>query len=146
MAVPATMSARAKNISSAALLALFTALAAGSYETDSGASKVASEPSSYTLTAKQLYDEYDANKVAAEAKYDSKIVTVTGTIQSIGKDVADNAYIVIDGMGLDGVQCLFPEGQESAISQLSKGQEIVAKGKVDGQAIGNIIVRNCTLQ
>jgi len=139
------MSARAKNLSSAALLILFTVLAAGSVETDSSASKTASEASSYTLTGEQLHSEYEANKIAADTKYEGKVVTVTGTVSSIGKDVTDNAYVVIDGMGLNGVQCLFPEGQESKLSQLSKGQEIVAKGKVSGQ-MGNVLVRNCTLQ
>lgn len=121
-------------------------LAAGSINTDSGANKVASENPSYNLTPEQLYGEYDANKVAADAKYKDKVVKITGSIESIGKDVVDTAYIVIGGNGLNGVQCMFPKGQELAISQLSKGQVVNAKGQVSGQLVGNIIVNNCTLQ
>lgn len=137
----------ARPIASAAVLAVFMALATGSAETDQAADKISEETSAFALTADQLYTEYDANQVAADARYKDKVVTVSGEIQSIGKDVTDNAYLVIGGkMGLDGVQCLFPEGQEAAISGLSKGQSVVAKGKVAGQPIGNVLMRNCTLQ
>lgn len=135
---------RIRDFASAGLLAGFLTLAAGSVETDSEAEKVASEPSAYNLAAEQLYDEYDANKVAADMKYEGKIVTVTGRIESIGK--SSSAYIVIGGTGLSGVQCSFPEGQYSAIARLAEGQLITAKGKVLGQLVGNVLVENCTLQ
>lgn len=140
----------AKNIASAALLGLFAFLAVGSINTtDSATDKTASEQSSYDLTADQLYTEYEANKVAAESKYNNKVVTITGPIQRIGRELAGRAYLVIggsSGLGLDGVQCLFPEGQESAISQLSGGQSVTAKGKVSGQFVGNVVVDLCKLQ
>lgn len=136
----------AKNIASAALLGLFIFLGAGSSETDSAADKVASEESAYNLTSEQLHGEYEANKVAAESKYKDKVVTITGPIQSIGKDVVDTAYLVIGGSGLNGVQCMFPKDQESAISQLSKGQIVTAKGKVSGQPLGNVLLNSCNLQ
>ncbi len=145
MQIQQSVTTRARSIASAGLLALFTALAAGSAETNSDAGKVASEPTAYNLTAEQIYADFEANQIAADTKYKDKVVTVTGAISGIGKDVASNAYVTIGGMGLDGVQCLFPKGQESAISQLSKGQSITAKGKVSGK-MGNVIVRNCTLQ
>ena len=135
-----------RNIASAGLLALFLALAAGSAETDSDAGKIASEPSAYSLTAEQLHGEYEANQIAADSKYKEKVVTVSGSVYSIGKDISDTAYIVIGGMGLNGVQCIFSKGQESQIGQLSKGQEVAAKGKVNGQLVGNELMRNCTLQ
>jgi len=135
-----------KPVASATLLAIFIGLAGGSVETDSGAKKVASEAAAFTLSADQLYSEYDANQVAADTKYKDKIVTVTGAITDIGKDVTDTAYVVIGGTGmLNGAQCMFPKGQESLISNLSKGQEVTAKGEVNGK-IGNVLVRNCTIQ
>ncbi len=123
------------------------ALAAGSAPTatDSGAETTATEAPAYNLTPEQLYSEFDNNKVAAEAKYNDKIVTITGPIHDIGKDVMDTAYIVIGGNGLDGVQCMFPEGQEATISKLSKGQVVTAKGKVSGQPLGNVLVFDCSL-
>jgi hypothetical protein len=136
-----------KSVASAAVLAVFMVLATGSAETDKAAEQISEETSAFNLTADQLYSEYDANQVAADARYKDKVVTVSGQIQNIGKDITDNAYLVIGGrVGLDGVQCLFPTGQESAIAGLSKGQSVVAKGKVSGQVIGNVLLRGCTLQ
>ena len=45
---------------------------------------------------------------------------------------------------LDGVQCMLPSGQESLVGSVRKGQYITLKGKVAGQIVGNVIVRNCT--
>jgi hypothetical protein len=135
-----------KQAASATLLAIFIALAGGSVETDSGAKKVASEAAAYNLTADQLYSEYDANQVAADAKYKGKIVLVSGSISDIGKDVTDTAYIIIGGTGmLNGAQCMFPKGQESLIGNLSKGQQVTAKGEVSAK-IGNVLIRNCSIQ
>ena len=132
---------------SAAALSSFLLLAVGSAETDSEAEKISEQAPAATLPADQLYQEYDANQVAADSKYKDKVVIVTGSIQSIGKDITDTAYLVIGGAGfLDGVQCMLPGGQESAVAQLSKGQLVTAKGRVSGQSIGNVLLRNCTLQ
>ena len=133
-------------IASSALLAVFIGLAGGSVDTDSGAQKVASQAAAYTLTADQLYSEYDSNQVAADAKYKDKVVEISGSIGGIGKDITDTAYVIIGGTGmLNGVQCMFPKGQETAIGNLSKGQQITAKGEVSSK-IGNVLVRNCTIQ
>jgi hypothetical protein len=139
-------STKSKTVFSAILLAIFIGLAGGSVETDSGAKKVASEAAAFDLSADQLYSEYDANQVAADAKYKGKVVSITGSISDIGKDVTDTAYVIIGGTGiLNGAQCMFPKGQESLIGNLSKGQQVTAKGEVSGK-IGNVLVRNCTIQ
>lgn len=138
---------RSKHLQSASALALFCALAAGSVDTDQGAQNVREQPASFTLSANQLYEAYDSNKVAADAKYKDKVVVVSGEIKDIGKDITDTAYLVIGGSGfLDGVQCMFPEGQEPEIGGLGKGAFISAKGKVSGQVMGNVLIRNCTLE
>lgn len=132
---------------SAAALSSFLLLAVGSAETDSEAEKISVQAPAATLSANQLYQEYDANQVAADSKYKDKVIIVTGSIKNIGKDITDTAYVVIGGEGfLDGVQCMLPGGQEGVVAQLSKGQFVTAKGRVSGQAIGNVLLRNCTLQ
>jgi hypothetical protein len=85
-------------------LALFALLAAGSMDTDTDTKKVQSQTPAYTLSANQLVKDYEANEVAADAKYKGLIVIVSGSIESIGKDIMDQAYVVIGGQGfLDGV-------------------------------------------
>ena len=134
-----------KNTLSAGVLAIFIILGGGSLETDQGAEKISVATPDYVLSANTLFKEYDKNSVAADAKYEDKIVVVSGTIQSIGKDIMDTAYLVIGGSGfLDGVQCMLPRGQEDLVARVSKGQYVTLKGKVSGQIMGNVIVTNCS--
>lgn len=100
----------------------------------------------YSLSADQLYKEYDSNEIAADAKFKGKIVVVSGTIRDIGKGILGEAYVIIGGTGfLDGVQCLFSKSEESSVVRLSKGQYVYAQGKVWGK-MGNVVIENCTLQ
>ena len=134
-----------KNILSAGALTIFIILGGGSFDTDGGAEKIAAATPDFVLSANTLYKEYERNSVAADAKYEDKIVKVSGTVQSIGKDITDTAYLVIGGTGfLDGVQCMMPGGQESAVANVREGQFVTLKGKVSGEMMGTVIVRNCS--
>ena len=134
-----------KNILSAGALTIFIILGGGSYDTDGGAEKIAAATPDFVLSANTLYKEYERNSVAADAKYEDKIVKVSGIVQSIGKDITDTAYLVIGGTGfLDGVQCMMPGGQESAVANVREGQFVTLKGKVSGEMMGTVIVRNCS--
>lgn len=135
-----------KHIGSLMILVVFGVLGVGSTDTDTDTAKVQSQAPSYRLSATQLYSEYDSNEVAADAKYNGRVVIVSGTIQSIGKDVMDDAYIVIGGRGfLDGVQCTFTKGEQSSVARLSKGQPVTVKGEVAGK-MGNVLVNKARLQ
>jgi hypothetical protein len=128
------------------VLIVFGLLAVGSVDTEEDTKKVQSQAASYALSANQLYSEYKSNEVAADGKYKGQVVVVSGIIQNIGKDIMDDAYIVIGGTGfLDGVQCMFTKGQQSSVARLSKGQHVTVKGEVSGK-MGNVLVSKCTLQ
>ncbi len=136
-----------KHLLSLVVLAVFGLLAAGSADTDEDTKKVQEQEPSYTLSADQLAGEYESNEVAADAKYKGRVVAVSGTIENIGKDIMDQAYIVIGGKGfLDGVQCMFTRGQEPSIARLFKGQHVKVKGEVSGKTIGHVLVNKCTLR
>ena len=135
-----------RHVASFVVLVAFLVLAVGSTDTDTDTQKVQSKAPSYTLSANQLYNEYNSNEVAADSKYKGKVFIVTGTIQDIGKDIMDDAYIVIGGGGfLDGVQCTFTKGEQSSVARLSKGQQVRVKGEVAGK-MGNVLVNKCSLQ
>ena len=135
-----------KHISSFIVLVVVGILAVGSTDTDTDTQKIQLQSPSYTLSADQLYNEYNRNEVAADSKYKGKVVIVSGTIQDIGKDIMDDAYIVIGGSGfLDGVQCMFTKGMQSSVARLSKGQQVRVKGEVVGK-MGNVLVNKCSMQ
>lgn len=101
---------------------------------------------SYAVTAEDLFSEYKDNEIAADNKYKKKIVSVSGVIQHIGKDIMNEAYIVIGGRGfLDGVQCFFPRSAETELGSLSVGRRVTIKGEVGGK-MGNVLIRNCTIE
>ena len=142
-----TRSELGKHIMSVGLVGILLALALGSVDTEQDTKKVQSQAPAHRITANALFAEYKANEVAADAKYKGKIVIVSGVIQKIGKDVLDQAYIVIGGKGfLDGVQCTFAESQNASIARLSKGQKVTVKGEVKGKMMGHILVSKCSLQ
>jgi hypothetical protein len=102
-------------------------------------------PPPLKISALQLSEEYNANKVAADQKYEDKILEVSGTIDSIGKDILDTPYVTLKGreFSIFGVQCMFDKSQEDKLAKLVKDQSITITGKVSGELIGNIILRNC---
>ncbi|MCP1752043.1 OB-fold putative lipoprotein [Bradyrhizobium elkanii] len=126
--------------------AMFALLAAGSLDTDSDTRQVQSQSPSYTLSADQLYYDYNANEVSADAKYKGKVVVVSGAIQNIGKDILGSAYITVGGKGfLDGAQCTFTKAEESSVARLVKGQRVSVKGEVSGK-MGHVQINKCSLQ
>ena len=97
-----------KHIVSLVGLSVVGILAVGSTDTDKDTQKVQSQAASYTVSTHNWTVNTTAIRYAADAKYKGKVVIVSGTIQDIGKDIIDEAYIVIGGKGfLDGVQCTF---------------------------------------
>ncbi len=99
------------------------------------------------ITAVELSRDYDNNKVAADAKYEDKDLKITGIINDIGKDIMDTPYVALDGLEtrLFGVQCMFPRNDESQLVDLSKGQSITLIGKLSGEIIGSVILKNCSI-
>ena len=92
----------------------------------------AGDADKYTLSADQLYAEYNANEVAADDKYKGKKVTVSGTVQQIANDIFGHPYVSI-GSDLVGVQCSFPDSRKSSVMRLTKGQQVTIKGTVEGK-------------
>lgn len=123
----------------------------GSDQTSStgGGSDVATAPEPvFTLTAIQMASEYKENEVAADAKYKGKLVQLSGTVDTIGKDIADTPFIAFETENqyeiINRIQCMFKTGDTKALSAVSKGQKITLRGTVSG-ALGNIIVKNCEI-
>ena len=137
-----------KSILSFVVLSVITVLAIGS--TDDSES-VKSQESSMTVTSYQIYKDYKANEVKATGKYKDKVIVVKGKVQEVGITVmAEVPFITLkasnDGYGLmDGVKCLFAKSEMESVGNISVGQTVSIKGKVDGD-LGNIELDNCSIQ
>lgn len=98
------------------------------------------------ISAYKLYGDYEANEVSADAKYKDKTLNISGTIDSIGKDIMSNPFVALKGQEYFGfVQCLFSRGDEQKLVNLSKGQGITLRGDSPSRIIGNVLVQNCSI-
>ena len=107
-----------------------------------------SSEASVAISAVQLYAQYEANEVEADNKYKGKVLAVTGVAGDIGKDIMDEAYVLLssgDALGMFGVQCFFSESEEQNFSNLRTGQQLTIKGRCDGK-FGNVFLKDCTFQ
>lgn len=100
-----------------------------------------------SITSYELSKAYSDNGVSAEAKYEGKLVEVSGVITNIDKDITGEPFVSLKGTeyNLFGVQCMFGRGNDSDLIDLSKGQSVTLAGRVSGEMIGNVLVRGCTL-
>lgn len=99
------------------------------------------------ISAKKLYDAYEENEIAADLKYKDEVYIISGTITSIGKDIMNTPYIVLEaGNVIGGVQCLFGRSDDVILARLSKNQSVYVKGTIKGKTLTNILVRKCALQ
>ena len=97
----------------ASLLVLIVAAACtvSSEEAAQVESDIAGAPIEVRVTAVQMYDDYEANKIAANQKYDGKILAVSGKVENIGGG-EDEAYYVDLATGdftLTTVRCHFSQ-------------------------------------
>ena len=137
-------------------LAVFGLLAIGSTDTEESIktdtssgnqSQSGSEPSvAVRVTATQLFADYEANEVSADEKYKGKALLVSGTIESIGKDLFDTMYVSLktDNPFLN-VKCMFSDEHKSQLANAAKGQRVTIKGKCDGK-LGNVLLRGCSFE
>lgn len=99
------------------------------------------------VTARELYAKYEANEIKADEQYKSKLLEVSGVVESIGNDILENPYISLKGNDVIGVvQCMLADSEKSKASELSKGQSVVMEGRNSGKTIMNIILRDCIIK
>lgn len=99
----------------------------------------------FEISSSELYRAYKANEVSADEKYKGRKLAITGTIESIGKDIIKNPYVSFKEDYLQGITCYFSENDNKIIAQLSKGEEITIIGECRGLTLTNVVIRNCKL-
>ncbi|TGK11255.1 OB-fold protein [Leptospira stimsonii] len=124
------------------VFAIFGILAVGTGGSNSDSTN--SAETAFSLSAGELYKEYNANEVAADAKYKGKTGEVTGTIRTVGKDILDQMYVELGVSYLEGVQCTFVKDQAENVAKLVKGQKIKVKGVVKRKLV-NVLMDECIL-
>ncbi|MBS1662787.1 MAG: hypothetical protein JST68_17210 [Bacteroidetes bacterium] len=114
----------------------FAGCGESSTKSESSTEKKSDEDAAMAVSAKEYYKKYQENEVAADNVYKGKKLAITGTVESINKDIADDAYISLVGDGelSMGVQCHLQDAQKAAT--VKKGTQITIIGTGDGMLIG----------
>ena len=135
---------------SALILVAFGFLAAGSLNTSgssSSSSKGASATPDYTLTAVELWREYQANEVAADSKYKGKTLLVSGEVVGIDKDFLDNAVLSLRTRNeFMSVKATLDDSQKSGAASLSKGSMVSLLCKGNGAILGSPTLKDCYMK
>jgi hypothetical protein len=124
----------------------FVLLAAGSGSdmSGNGSSKSDLQNPQHTVNYKDLADEFEANSVAAEGKYEGKVIHVQGPIYSIDKDLTGNPYIMLSGeYDIAMIRCEVDEST-TPLQSLRKGQVITIGGVVGDTTMG-VSLSPCTV-
>ena len=94
---------------------------------------IASTPIEVRVSAVQMHDDYEANKLAANQKYNRKVLLLTGIIEDLGGG-NERAYYVDLATGdftLVPVRCHFSQSHLDDLTSLSKGDRVTLRGKGD---------------
>jgi hypothetical protein len=104
-------------------------------------------PGVIEINVVQLYQEYNANQLVANAKYKGKILNVSGMVNDIDTGLTDTPYVMLgSGQLLSAVQCTFSKQDVSMLAQLSRGQSLRIQGKCDGVFITGVVLSSCVIQ
>lgn len=139
-----------------ALIIVFTfvgcfAIIIGAFGDGSEAATQASEIAPISVSASELWKVYSENEVNADNLYKNKLVSVTGTITDIGKDVVTgNPCISLDDgsqYSIYPIQCFFTSDDKGseALAALRNGQEITICGNCSGTPVITVQISDCYL-
>ncbi len=96
------------------------------------------------VDAATLFMDYEGNEIGADARYKNKWLLITGTVDSVAKDITDTPYITLDcGNMIFTVQCFLAD--TSMAGSLKKGQRVTIIGRCSGK-FGNVLVKDGVLK
>jgi len=100
-----------------------------------------------TVTVEELTDAWANNSIAADRTYKGKFFDIEGHLSSIDTWFGEVNVTLDDGslFAIGGVQCAMKGGQEDELSKLDKGDEIVLRGTITGEALIYIGAEDCVL-
>jgi len=101
------------------------------------------------MTPKQLYSEFEKNKVRAEENYNGKKIRIAGKIKSIDKDDLNDNYVVKLSLDADvifsDILCRFSFDHSDRIKALNVGDSITIIGDSPWMNISSVDLKNCII-
>ena len=104
-------------------------------------------PQAIVITPERLLSEYDTNEVRCDLKYKGKLLELTGTVKSVGRDIGGSAYFTFtkpQGFTFRGVQCVMAPAYANQLANVDAGDTVTVFGTGAGM-FGNVLLRHCVL-
>lgn len=93
------------------------------------------------ISALDLYKAYHANEVAADGQYKGRMLVVSGTVTTIGKDIMDDPYVSLQADNeFETVNAYFGKDKVDELSRLKKGDSISVTCRGNGMTIGSPVL------
>ncbi|WP_180036070.1 MULTISPECIES: hypothetical protein [unclassified Acinetobacter] len=103
-------------------------------------------PAAIQVSASELFQNYEANEVAADRNFKGQIIEITGSVKAIDSGMGDGANVqfnVGDEYGLNSVTASGDESFDNFAASLSKGQTVTLRCVGGGEVIGQPFLRDC---
>jgi hypothetical protein len=135
-----------KNLLILGLVGLMVGLGVVYYVFNKPHRDVEGEVPAYTMEAKALFDEYNANEEAGNLKFGDKVIQVTGEIVELSNEGDEVSFVLNDGM--EGVNCALDSmmivDNKALVDKLAVGDKVTVKGKCDGfDMIMGVVFTSC---
>jgi uncharacterized protein (DUF1330 family) len=98
----------------------------------------------HTITATELYQEFETNEAASTEKFNGKVLEVTGKVSSVedGNDETRNVTLLEDDQ-FAGVICTF-QNASGTVMDIKSGDIITVRGVCSGMLM-DVLLNNCVL-
>lgn len=104
-------------------------LAIGVYLYQKPRTKAASQATDFSVTADELYQQFEKDETTATQKYGGKILEITGTVGEVQKTGPALSVLLTAKDAMGGINCSMADSDES---KAPKGQKVTVKGKCTG--------------
>lgn len=96
----------------------------------------------FSLTAEDLYNQFDANEVEANKKYLNKIILVSGKVQgTVVNDTGMTGLSLETGSPMGGIICEFDTKTDPVKQKYEPGTELQLKGICTGKLMDVVLSR-----
>jgi len=99
------------------------------------------------VSSKDLTKTFEENELAANEKYNNKILAVSGKIENIAETMGNITVSLQGHNAVLSVVCNFAESEKSSVTKLKKGQQVTLVGKGDGMTMSLYVgLQECKVQ
>lgn len=99
------------------------------------------------VDATTLWQEYQANEVAADSRYKGKSLSVLGFVSAIQKDVVGDMLVKLRSPNeFMGTLATMAKSEAGSVAKLSKGQKVVLLCRGAGMTLGSPMLRECAVR